>query len=43
MTITINIEDPSDAASACKEVADLIEQGYTSGIIGYSGDTWEIR
>ena len=41
-TITINIEDIEDAPTACREVANLIEEGYTSGIIGCSGDTWEI-
>ena len=40
-TITINVEDPNDAAEACREVANAIEDGYTSGIIGWSGDTWE--
>lgn len=41
-TITINVENIEDAAIACNEVAKLIEEGYTSGIIGCSGDTWEI-
>ena len=41
-TITINVEDINDAADACREVAQSIENGYTSGIIGYSGDTWEL-
>lgn len=42
-TITINIEDIDNAAEACREVAEKIEEGYTSGIIGWSGDTWEME
>lgn len=41
-TITINVDDIEDAATACREVANLIEEGYTNGTIGCSGDTWEI-
>lgn len=41
-TITINVEDINDAADACREVSELIEQGYYSGTIGCSGDTWEL-
>ena len=41
-TIIINVDDISDAAEACREVAGLIDEGYTNGIIGVSGDTWEI-
>ena len=43
VTITINIENGHDAADACREVARLIENGYTNGIIGCSGDTFEIE
>jgi ABC-type methionine transport system ATPase subunit len=41
--IEIEIENIEDAAQACREVADAIEQGYMGGIIGYSGDTWGIE
>ena len=43
ITITINVENGHDAADACREVASLIENGYTSGIIGCSGDTFDIE
>lgn len=42
-TITINVEDIKDAAEACREVAKLIEEGYTNGFIGWSADTWVIE
>ena len=42
-TITINIEDIEDASLACIEVANLIEEGYKNGTIGFSGDTWKIE
>lgn len=42
-TITINIEDVNDAADACREVADKIDEGYTSGLIGFSSDSWELN
>lgn len=42
MTITIKVQTPDDAADACREVADAIEQGYNGGIIGVSSDTWGI-
>ena len=42
-TITINIEDVNDAADACREVADKIDEGYTSGLISFSGDSWELN
>ena len=41
--IIIEIEDKNDAADACREVAQLIEDGYTNGMIGCSGDTWSIE
>lgn len=41
-TITINISDIDDAAAACREVASAIEEGYHSGVIGWSCDTWEL-
>lgn len=41
-TITIEVEERENAADACREVANLIEQGYSSGIIGWSGDSWDI-
>lgn len=40
--IIIEIEDVNDAADACREVANLIDEGYTNGIIGCSGDTWTL-
>ena len=43
ITITINIENGNEASEACREVARLIENGYTSGMIGCSGDTFEIE
>ena len=43
VTITINIENGNDASDACSEVARLIENGYTNGMIGCSGDTFEIE
>ena len=43
ITITINVENGNEASDACREVARLIENGYTSGMIGCSGDTFEIE
>ena len=43
ITITINIENGNEAADACREVARLIENGYTSGMIGCFGDTFDIE
>ena len=43
ITITINIENRNEASDACREVARMIENGYTSGMIGCSGDTFEIE
>ena len=43
VTITINIENGNEAAEACREVARMIENGYTNGMIGCSGDTFEIE
>ena len=43
--IIINIDsdfDDNDAANACREVADLIEEGYTNGILA-NGKTWYIE
>ena len=42
-TITIEVENIEDAAQACREVAEQIDQGYSNGIIGCSGDTWSIE
>lgn len=42
-TITINIEDVNDAADACREVADKIDEGYASSFIGFSSDSWELN
>ena len=42
-TITIEVDNILDAADACREVADRIEEGYRSGIVGWSGDTWSIE
>lgn len=43
MEIVIRVENPNDASDACREVAKSIEDGYTSGTIGWSSDTWEIN
>ena len=43
VTITINIENGNEASEACREVARLIENGCTNGMIGCSGDTFEIE
>ena len=43
VTITINLENGNEASDACREVARMIEDGYTSGIIGCYGDTFEIE
>ena len=43
VTITINIENGNEASEACREVARMIENGYTSGMIGCSRDTFEIE
>lgn len=43
VTITINIENGNEAAEACREVVRMIENGYTNGMIGCSGDTFEIE
>ena len=43
ITITINVENGNEASDACREVARLIENGYTNGMIGCSGDTFEIE
>ena len=43
ITITINIENGNEASEACREVARMIENGYTNGMIGCSGDTFEIE
>lgn len=43
VTITINIENGNEASEACREVARMIENGYTSGMIGCSCDTFEIE
>ena len=41
--IVIEVENILDAAEACREVADKIEQGYRGGIVGWSGDTWQVE
>lgn len=43
VTITINIENGNEASEACREVARMIDNGYTNGMIGCSGDTFEIE
>ena len=43
VTITINITNGNEASDACREVARMIENGYTSGMIGCSRDTFEIE
>ena len=36
VTITINIENGNEASEACREVARMIDNGYTNGMIGCS-------
>ena len=43
VTITINIENGNKAAEACREVARMIDNGYTSGLIGCSSDSFDIE
>ena len=43
VTIIINIENGNEASEACREVARMIENGYTNGMIGCSGNTFEIE
>lgn len=43
VTITINIENGNEASEACREVARMIDNGYTNGMIGCSCDTFEIE
>ena len=43
VTITINLENGNEASDACREVARLIENGYTNGMIGCYSDTFEIE
>ena len=43
VTITINKENENEASEACREDARMIDNGYTSGMIGCSGDTFEIE
>ena len=41
-TITIEVSDINNAADACREVAEKIEEGYTNGLVGWSSDSWSI-
>ena len=43
VTITINIENGNEAAEACREVARMIDNGYTSGLIGCYSDSFDIE
>ena len=44
ININVDVDNAFDAADACREVARLIENGYTNGMIGgCSGDTFEIE
>jgi len=43
MTITINVENEADAPDALRIIAEQIEEGYTSGFVGCSCDTWSIE
>lgn len=40
--VLIKIEDVNNVANACRQVADLFEQGYTNGVLGCSNDSWTI-
>lgn len=42
LTISIDCTYASDLAYHLQEVARLIEQGYTSGLVGSCGDSWSI-
>ena len=43
MTITINMENEADAPDALRSIAEQIEEGYTSGLVGCSCDAWSIE
>ena len=43
VTITINIENGNEVSEVCRKVARLIDNGYTNGMIGCSGYTYEIE
>jgi len=41
--ITIEVSDIDDAAGYCREVAEKIEEGYQSGLVGWTADSWSIE
>jgi len=41
--IVIEVSDIDNAADACREVAEQIENGYTNGLVGWSADSWSIE
>ena len=43
MHVLVEIESREDAALMLREVADKIEDGYDSGIVGYSACSWSIN
>lgn len=38
-----NIDEEDGIAEALREVAEKIEEGYTNGVVGWSGATWYIE
>ncbi|MHA1447933.1 MAG: hypothetical protein ACTSP4_00735 [Candidatus Hodarchaeales archaeon] len=42
LTITIN-SDENDMVDAMDYVKQDIENGFTSGVIGYSSDSWKLE
>jgi hypothetical protein len=41
MRIQIDLNADSDAVAALERVAELVDQGFTSGLLGL-GESWEI-
>ena len=42
LTISIDCSRKSDLQYHLQEIARLVEQGYTSGLVGEYGDSWYI-
>lgn len=42
LTISIDCTRKNDLVYHLNEVARLIEQGYTSGLVGEYGDSWSL-
>lgn len=41
--IIIEVSDIDDAANYCREVAEKIEEGYSSGLVGWTDDAWSLE